>query len=127
MVFYTKATIKLYDYIHCYINIPDTSDRDSLFQAEARRCKNILNKIQKSNKKTFFAFLMNYSLVQIIMKQLVRQHHFLNYINQYNNTDYIITTHYIDLCNKINNKSINYHMNVNEKSEYTYKLKKRYI
>ena len=28
-----------YDNIYCYLNIPDTSGRDSLFQAEARRCK----------------------------------------------------------------------------------------
>jgi len=121
--FYTKANIKLYDYIHCYINIPDTSDRDSLFQAEARRCKNILNKIQKSNKKHFCVFDELFSGTNHY-EAISTATSFLNYINQYNNTDYIITTHYIDLCNKINNKSINYHMNVNEKSEYTYKLKK---
>ena len=39
--FYSSATINPYKYIHCYLNIPDTSGRDSLFQAEARRCKEI--------------------------------------------------------------------------------------
>jgi ABC-type branched-subunit amino acid transport system ATPase component len=43
--FYKKATLTPYDMIHCYINIPDTSARDSLFQAEAKRCKDILVKI----------------------------------------------------------------------------------
>ena len=33
--FYDKAILMPFDYIHCYLNIPDTSGRDSLFQAEA--------------------------------------------------------------------------------------------
>ena len=40
--FFNSASVKIYDYIHCYINIPDTGGRDSLYQAEARQCKNIL-------------------------------------------------------------------------------------
>ena len=32
---YRKASISVYDYFHSYLNIPDTSGRDSLFQAEA--------------------------------------------------------------------------------------------
>ena len=32
--FYKTATIAPFDFIHCYVNIPDTSGRDSLFQAE---------------------------------------------------------------------------------------------
>ena len=30
--FYSKATINPYNHIHCYLNIPDTSGRDSLFR-----------------------------------------------------------------------------------------------
>ena len=48
--FYSNAEIYPYHYIHCYLNIPDTSGRDSLFQAEARRCKDILDVIVSSNK-----------------------------------------------------------------------------
>ena len=43
--FYKSATITPFDYFHCYINIPDTSSRDSLFQAEARQCLSIINNI----------------------------------------------------------------------------------
>ena len=46
--FYDKAYLHIYDFIHSYINIPDTSGRDSLFQAEARRCENILTVIELS-------------------------------------------------------------------------------
>jgi energy-coupling factor transporter ATP-binding protein EcfA2 len=52
--FYESAEFEPYDMIHCYINIPDTSGRDSLFQAEARRCKEILDQvmdIKDKNKK----------------------------------------------------------------------------
>ena len=52
--FYKKAIIKPYDYIYCYLNIPDTSGRDSLFQAEARRCKEILGTIEKHKNKRHF-------------------------------------------------------------------------
>jgi hypothetical protein len=41
-----------YDNIHCYLNIPDTSGRDSLFQAEARRCKEIIDCINEEADKT---------------------------------------------------------------------------
>ena len=45
--FYKSAKIKPVTHFYCYMNIPDTSGRDSLFQAEARQCKNILEKILK--------------------------------------------------------------------------------
>ena len=43
-----------YDTIHCYLNIPDTSGRDSLFQAEARRCKEIIDIIHLEKDKTHY-------------------------------------------------------------------------
>ena len=48
--FYSKASVVLYDKIHCYLNIPDTSGRDSLFQAEARRCKDIIDSLDDNSK-----------------------------------------------------------------------------
>jgi len=41
--FYEACKITPYTHIHSYLNIPDTSGRDSLFQAESRRCKDILD------------------------------------------------------------------------------------
>ena len=52
--FYESATLAPFHFIHCYLNIPDTSGRDSLFQAEARRCKNILSFIKLHNDKKHF-------------------------------------------------------------------------
>ena len=47
--FYNSASVKIYDYIHCYINIPDTGGRDSLYQAEARQCKKILETLENNS------------------------------------------------------------------------------
>ena len=60
---FTKNDIQLFDHLHCYLNIPDTSGRDSLFQAEARRCKNILDSIinSKQNERHFCIFDELYS------------------------------------------------------------------
>ena len=55
--YYKKASIDPYNKIHCYLNIPDTSGRDSLFQAEARRCKEILEYVERNkNERHFCAF-----------------------------------------------------------------------
>ena len=55
--FFKNAKIKIYDYIHSYINIPDTSGRDSLFQAEARRCKDIIDIIDNNSKNKPFLYI----------------------------------------------------------------------
>ena len=52
--FYKSANLRPFDHLHCYLNIPDTSGRDSLFQAEARRCKEILDIIQSKKKERHF-------------------------------------------------------------------------
>ena len=59
--FYTSANINPYKYIHCYLNIPDTSGRDSLFQAEARRCKEILESVINNTERHFLYFDEIYS------------------------------------------------------------------
>ena len=59
---YSKCKLQMYDYFHSYLNIPDTSNRDSLFQAEARRCKDIIDFINtKRNKNHFCIFDEIYS------------------------------------------------------------------
>jgi hypothetical protein len=44
--FYEECEISPYAHISTYLNIPDSSGRDSLFQAEARRCKDIVESIR---------------------------------------------------------------------------------
>jgi len=130
--YYEKGKIKLYDKLHSYLNIPDTSNRDSLFQAEARRCKIILDDIiYNKNKEHFCIFDELYSGTNPIEASMAG-YGYLRYLNNCKNVKFILTTHYLDMCNKLEknckNKSI---INNNMKAYYknndlvfTYKLKK---
>ena len=130
--FYSSASVYPYDIIHSYINIPDTSGRDSLFQAEARRCVNILDSMQKSilkddNIRHFCVFDELYSGTnpyEAIGSAIA----FLKYINKYEYMNFMITTHFLDICKQLGSipNISNRHMKVNELNhnfEYTYKLK----
>ena len=127
--FYKSALINPYRYIHSYINIPDTSERDSLFQAEARRCKEILNSISESNtlERHFCIFDEIYSGTNPT-EAIASAYAFLKYIAKINNIDFVLTTHYISLCNMMDiNKNIcNQQMEYRSSNEinpcYTYKL-----
>lgn len=127
--FYQKASIYPFTYLHSYLNIPDTADRDSLFQAEARRCKDILDIIdsKKDNETVFCIFDELYSGTNPY-EATASAESFLNYLSYKKNVSYMITTHYIELCKKLeNSKTKNYCMKINKKNsiiEYTYKLKK---
>jgi len=140
--FYKKAKIILYDYIHCYINIPDTSARDSLFQAEARRCKEILTSIDKANidQKPFLNKKQHLCVFDELYsgtnpyEAIGSAYAFLSYLNKYDNVNFVLTTHFLDLCKRLDKSSTinNYHMEVKENGNdsiytdfiYTYKLKR---
>lgn len=130
--FYTKATINPYTHIHSYLNIPDTSGRDSLFQAESRRCKEILDIINntENNSRHFCIYDELYSGTNP-SEATKSAYAFLKYLSKYENVDFVLTTHYVSLCKKLKKtkKIQNYQMVVNiehetNKIEYTYKIKK---
>ncbi len=128
--YYEKAEIKLYDYLHCYLNIPDTSGRDSLFQAESRRCKEILDCLEKEKDKTHFCIFDELYSGTNPYEAVASAYGYIDHISNMRNVDLMLTTHYIQLCNNLKtNKNVkNYHMEVNVKSdynvEYMYKYKK---
>ena len=123
--FYTAAYLKPYDYIHCYLNIPDTSGRDSLFQAEAKRCKEILDMIEenKEEERHFCAFDEIYSGTNPEEATLSTVA-FIDYLVKYKNVSCILTSHFIKACKKLgkNKRVENYHMTVeSNKSSIKYK------
>jgi hypothetical protein len=137
--FYKKAHILLYDQIHCYINIPDTSARDSLFQAEARRCKDILQSLGENEASTTITNTVKEQRHLCVFDELYSgtnpyeaissAYAFLSYLNKYNNVNFVLTTHYLDLCKRLDTQAgiHNYHMEVQEVGDdfkYTYKIKK---
>lgn len=99
--FYKSAKFKPFNHIHCYLNIPDTSGRDSLFQAEARRCKEILDIISLSTKETHFcAFDELYSGTnpEEAEQSAIA---FMKYITKNKNVSCLLTTHFIKVCKRL--------------------------
>ena len=131
--FYQDAKINPYTHIHSYLNIPDTSERDSLFQAESRRCKDIIDSINKHPAKEGFR---HYGIFDELYSGTNPEEAtksgfaFLQYLSKYDNVDFILTTHYTKICSKLRkNKRIrNHKMDVVQddlgKLKYTYKMKK---
>lgn len=120
--FYQKANVNPYKYIHCYLNIPDTTGRDSLFQAEARRCKEIIEVTKKDKDRHFCIFDELYSGTNPYEAE-ASSHSFINYLSEFKNVDFMMTTHLIKLCENINKKSniINYNMKTIPINKYDFK------
>ena len=125
---YDSAKIKCYDNLYSYINIPDTSGRDSLFQAEARRCKNILDNILHNNKQSHLCIFDELFSGTNPSDAVETATGFIKFMNKYKNVRFLITTHYFDLCNKtknlnIINKCMDTSFNDNKEIVYSYKIK----
>ena len=103
---YKNCQINPYTNIHSYLNIPDTSNRDSLFQSEARRCKTIIDNIEEKQleistvRRHFCIFDELYSGTNP-NDAVKTAYGFLLYLSKFNNVDFMMTTHYIKLCRKM--------------------------
>ena len=148
--FYEAGTrIRPYHQLHSYLNIPDTSGRDSLFQAESRRCKEILDKLTGGlcpPVRHFCIFDELYSGTNPY-EAIASAYGYIMHLTKYDAVDFMLTTHYIQLCNlfqpqkpnsesdkgeKIANKSTesesngtnkirNLHMEVADRGNYDFK------
>jgi len=133
---YEEANIVPYKHIHCYLNIPDTMGRDSLLQAEARRCKDIIDSVNANDDKEghFCVFDELYSGTNP-EEAILSAYVVMDYLAKRKNVSTILTTHYVELCSKLEkNDSIrNCHMKVlkhgttnamggGDNFEYTYLL-----
>jgi DNA mismatch repair ATPase MutS len=114
------------------LNIPDTSGRDSLFQAEARRCKDIIDIIQTNKKERHFCVFDELYSGTNPEEAVLSATAFMRYLIANKQVKCILTTHYISICNELSkHKEIkNYKMNteVSDTKEgtsfkYTYLLK----
>jgi hypothetical protein len=104
--FYNKANIDIYSHIHCYLNIPDTSGRDSLFQAESRRCKEILDIIKQNQKKERHVCIFDELFSGTNPDEAVGSATaFMDYLMKYKNVDCLLTTHFIQVCKNLDKNS----------------------
>ena len=128
--FYNSAKLCPFKYIHCYLNIPDTSGRDSLFQAEARRCKEIIDIISLNKNDTHFCVFDEIYSGTNPEEAVISATSFLKYLVKNKNVSCLITTHFIKVCKKLNNdiNFTNFKMNTtidnNKNLTYKYEISK---
>jgi hypothetical protein len=117
--FYKSGNVVPYTHIHSYLNIPDTSGRDSLFQAESRRCKEIIDLVSSPENQDARHFAILDELYSGTNPEEAGKsaYAFLKYLSKYDNVDFMLTTHYVYVCKKFrkSHKIRNYKMGV----EYT--------
>ena len=135
--FYEACDLAPYTHIHSYLNIPDTSGRDSLFQAEARRCKEIIDVIDavSTGSRHFCIFDELFSGTNA-EEATSASYGFLKYLQKHENVDFILTTHFVKLCKKVKKSAglriANYKMDAklgcaegrNNDIQFSYKLVK---
>ena len=125
--YYEKAKIKPYNEILSYINIPDTSQRDSLFQAESRRCKHIIERIEeeedygqppvkdkhRKKEKTFLCIFDELYSGTNPDEAIASAISYIDYLSTYKNVNLLLTTHFVKCCSyfeKTSEKVTNKHM-----------------
>jgi len=127
--FYDSCVLNPYTHIHSYLNIPDTSGRDSLFQAESRRCKEIIDIVSEADDESrhFCIFDELYSGTNPTDAGKSASA-FLKYLSKYSNVNFMLTTHYVYVCKKFkkSKKICNYKMGTVSNGangfKFTYKL-----
>lgn len=125
--FYESAKICPYDYIHCYLNIPDTSGRDSLFQAEARRCKNIIDDVNYNNSKRHFCVFDELFSGTNPDEAITSATSLMKYLIKNKNVTCLLTTHFTKVCKNLRKlKNVSNCKMVIKQTEnkliYTYKI-----
>jgi len=114
--FYKSGKLYPYKYIHCYLNIPDTSGRDSLFQSEVRRCKEIISTITENSEETHFCLFDELYSGTNPEEAVSSSTAFMEYLVKFKNVFCMLTTHFTKVCYNLdtNAKIKNFHMDVSK-------------
>lgn len=129
--FYSEGSVLFpFTHLYCYLNIPDTNGRDSLFQAEARRCKEIIDSVKVKGRHLCFIDELFSGTNPIEAVQAAEG--LLTFFAESNSEmRFVLTTHFTALCKKLSRHPAicNYQMLVlrdkeSAKLQYTYRLKK---
>ena len=104
--FYESANVVPYKHVHSYINIPDTSGRDSLFQAESRRCKEILDKIRDTKDERHFCIFDELYSGTNPKEAAKSAYSLLRYLSKIEGVRFMLTTHYVSVCKRFDKDSL---------------------
>lgn len=122
--FYKSATVHPYETFFSYINIPDTSGRDSLFQAEARRCKEIIDYVA-SQKRILCIFDELFSGTNP-KEATASTISLLSHLAEYTHFTFLLTTHFTDVCEQLKHPTISMYKMKTDVSplKYHYKIER---
>jgi hypothetical protein len=126
--YFKKAKIYPYHVLSSYINIPDTSGRDSLFQAEATRCKAILDDVMNDPNVRHLCIFDELFSGTNPYEAISAATSYLKCIGERKNIKFVLTTHFLDLCNRLDlvDNVKNMQMQVDEDKnldfKYSYKM-----
>ena len=127
--FYSECAICPYTHIHSYLNIPDTSGRDSLFQAESRRCKEIIDCVVTSSEGRHFCIFDELYSGTNPVEATKSAYAFLMWLSKRDYVDFMLTTQYVDICGrwkKVGARITNWKMDAEQNEDgditYTYRL-----
>ena len=115
--------------IHSQINLPDTKGKESLFEAEMYRCKNILDMLKESPNRKLLIVMDEIFNSTNPVEGIAGAFAIVKKIAEYPNAILIFTTHYSYLTKlqKQTKKFVNYKMNISREDNniiYHYKLEK---
>lgn len=96
---YDSSIITPFSSFHSYISIPNIISRDSLFQAECRRCKNIIDSISDGRRHLciFDELFSSTNPTDAITCSRA----FIEYIAKNRNINLFLTTHYTEICDDL--------------------------
>ena len=123
-----RAHLKPYSIIMCYINVPDTGGRDSLFQAEARRCLEILDSCKSAPTKRAFCIFDELFSGTNPYEAVAGGTGYLEHLGKAcPNLTVMVTTHYLEMCQRLGKSDhyVNRHMDPvkTDAGVYPYRLK----
>lgn len=123
---YAHASLTPFKHLHCYLNIPDTMGRDSLFQAEARRCKKMIDAIATHPEGKHLCMFDELFSGTNPEEAVASSDRFIRYITKQNNVKWVLTTHYHKLCKSLDKHPAiqNCHMDVSQDFVPSYKVKR---
>ena len=101
MLLLVKIKIISIRFIPLVSRIPDTSERDSLFQAEAQRCKEIIDYIDDNNDKRHMCIFDELYSGTNPEDAVEAGYVFLQYINKKTNVKLHDNNPLFDLCDKL--------------------------
>ena len=126
--YFKKAVLHPYHVLSSYINIPDTSERESLFQAEAVRCKTILDDILRNQERRHLCIFDELFSGTNPYEATSAAKAYLKYMHKQKNVRFLLTTHFVDMCKQLNeegdmcNMQMQVEKDIHHSFIYTYRI-----